>query len=338
MKAIAVTGPESIELVELPRPVIREYECLVKVTACGLCNSTDLKMIDGHVGDALHYPFILGHEGVGEVVEVGSRVRNFKLGDLVTDPAFRTEGETGYRPDCGHFVEYAVAQDFEAMAEMGIEDKAFRAHCTRRVSLPLSPADAAILLTFKETYSALKNFGFTPGMDVLLFGDGPIGLALIRLMRLLGAGWLGCVGHWDNRLERIKTDGGADCVVNGKTHDVKALLGGRSFDMIVDAVGASSIIKQGFPMLKTGGKIAVFGVLKQSDPGVTIRDIRNNTSLHVLQWPVGEHEVHDEVVDMVRSGQLDPRRFYSHTETLANFAEAVRKIRTREAFKVVVVM
>jgi L-iditol 2-dehydrogenase len=337
MKAAVVTAPGVLEIIDIPVPEIRDYECLVKTDVCGFCNSTDLKMIAGKVGGTAEiFPFILGHEGIGKVVEVGNKVKNYQLGDMVADPTLRFEAGSPYAVMCGQFAEYTIVQDLPVMEELGITDKAFRAHCSQRIAPGFSPADAVILLTFKETLSALNNFGFEAGMDVLLYGDGPVGLALTSLMRLRGAKWIGAVGHWDDRLEKIATLGKADVVVNEKKGGLDDALKGRRFDLIIDAVGASAIIKQSFARLKQRGRICVYGVLPDDDPGVNIQSFPNNTSLHVLKWPVGANDVHDEVVDMVKTGKLNPEDYYSHIEPLENIHEAVRKVTSREAFKVVI--
>ena len=131
MKAIAVTDIGKLEFVELPMPRVREYECLVKITACGLCNGTDLKHIDGTLENIVqNYPVILGHEAVGEVVEVGPKVKNFRVGDLITDPVPAVEDER-YDAGCAGFCEYGVVQDLAAMAELGLGPSAERRFARR---------------------------------------------------------------------------------------------------------------------------------------------------------------------------------------------------------------
>ena len=78
MKAIAVMGPNDIRVVDdVPKPVLGDYEALVKVHACGFCNGTDMQIITGTGGDLGNsvsiYPTVLGHEGAGEVVAVAKR-------------------------------------------------------------------------------------------------------------------------------------------------------------------------------------------------------------------------------------------------------------------------
>jgi hypothetical protein len=126
MKAVAVTDVGQLEFVEVPRPAIRDYEGLVRITACGLCNGTDLKHIDGTLGTIRErYPVILGHEAVGEVVEVGSQVRSFQLGDLITDPVPAIDSDA-VTASCAGFCEFGVMQDTAVMAELGLDESAYR--------------------------------------------------------------------------------------------------------------------------------------------------------------------------------------------------------------------
>ena len=79
MKAVCAKGDGTVEVVEVPAPDITDdYECLVRVTACGLCSSTDLKIIGyGSVGEMpIEYPTLVGHEGVGVIEKVGSKVKS----------------------------------------------------------------------------------------------------------------------------------------------------------------------------------------------------------------------------------------------------------------------
>lgn len=337
MKAVAVTDVGRLEFVDVPMPEIRDYECLVKMTACGLCNGTDMKTIDGTLGNVREqYPVVLGHEAVGEIIEAGSRVRNLKIGDVVTDPAPGFEGGP-IRPGCAGFCEYGVMQDLEVMRELGL-DKAAERRLTWRAAVvrqPMAPEDGAMLVTFKETLSAVRNFGVGEGTRVLLYGDGPNGLALAWWARHLGAAWITVVGHWDKRLERIARVARVDQTLNSGSEGVAADVGDRRFDLVLDAVGSVAILREGGRLLDRCGKLGVFGVLKNTEPDLSIRAIPNGASLQMLQWPVGANGVHDEVVGLVLDGTLTPSDFYSHVDTWENIADAVAKVRSREAFKVI---
>lgn len=339
IKAVAATSPGNVEIVDVPMPTINEYECLVKVKACGLCNGTDLKIIDGEISDlVVDYPVIIGHEGVGEVVEVGGKVRNIKCGDVFTNPAGRLEPGTPFVAMWAAMKEYAIVQDHQVMDEMGVERGAYTGFAARRIPAEICSEDAGVLLTLKECRSALINFGFRAGMDALVYGDGPTGLAIVNFLRTGGARWVGCVGHWADRLQRALDVGKADLVINSNEEDVADKVGDMRLDMVVDAVGSTAIIKQSSQLLKPGGKVCVFGVLKKKHSELSLIDLRNNTAVHMLNWPYQEHAVHDELVQMVLNGTLNLKDYYSHVMPLKDAAEAVRKVRSREAFKIVIKM
>ncbi len=338
MKAVAAPRKGKVEVVDVPMPHVEDYEALVRVRACGLCNATDLKIIDDHLSNwKVDYPVILGHEGVGEVVEVGSKVRNIQVGDRFTNPYGRIEPGTPYNRMWAGMVEYAIVQDQEVAEELGV-DRSRRVGARPRVPADVSFADASILLTLKECYSGIHNPGFEEGMDVLVYGDGPVGRALVRFMRLGGAGWLGCVGHHDDRLKGVKEVGGADLVVNSHREDVDDALGEREFDMVIDAVGSTQIILESSARLKPGGKVCVYGVLKPDDCTISLLELKNHTAVHMLNFPHREGAVHAEVVEMVQSGRIDPRNYYSHTVPIEEAPRGVEMIRSREALKVVFTM
>jgi D-arabinose 1-dehydrogenase-like Zn-dependent alcohol dehydrogenase len=68
MKGLFVTEKNKLEFLELPEPKISDYEVLVEVLACGICNSTDWKIISDEFGGD-KYPILFGHESVGRVIK-----------------------------------------------------------------------------------------------------------------------------------------------------------------------------------------------------------------------------------------------------------------------------
>ena len=337
MKAVAVLRKGEVGVVDVPVPTIAEYECLVRVQACAFCNGTDLKIIDDQFTESgLSYPIILGHESVGEVVEVGSEVESIRSGDVFTNPIGRLEPGSPYKALVGEMKEYCVVQDRAAMEQLGMDRRLYAGAMTRPVPASMAPEDASILLTVKEAYSALKNFGFAEGMDVLVFGDGPVGLALTRFLRLGNAGWVACIGHHDDRLDWIRKRGQPDLVLNSQREDVAQEFADRRFDIVIDAVGSTDVIKQGSHLLKPGGKVGVYGVLKRNHSTMALSGLRNNTTLHMLNFPYQEHAVHDDILEMVREGAVDPRDYWSHALPADEIERAVQLVRSREAFKVVV--
>jgi len=340
MKAVAVMEAGRVEVVDIPIPECGEYECLVKVRACGLCNSTDLKIINNEISNVkVQYPIILGHEGVGEIVEKGSRVRNLKVGDIILSPRGKLAQGIPYKLMYGGMVQYGVIHDIKAMLEDGIElPFVLERYPGRKIPKEIGFEDAGVILTLKENYSALINFGIKPGMDVLVYGDGPVGMGLVNFSRVKNAGWIACVGHRKERLDKILNIAKADMVINSHSESVDEKLGDRHFDLIIDAVGKTDIIKQAAKRMKPGGKVGCYGVLKPSDSTIDLLDLPNNINLHMLNWPYREHDTQDEIIDMILTGKINPKDYYSHVLPVEEAARAVKMVETREAYKVVLKM
>jgi threonine dehydrogenase-like Zn-dependent dehydrogenase len=337
MKAVAVTAPGKVEIVDIPMPEVQDFECLVKVRACGLCNGTDLKIIHDEVSTTpVEFPVILGHEGVGEVVQVGKKVRNLHVGEVYLNPHGRIMPGSPFKSMWANMVEYGVLPDYQVMDELGVEGPRHGAN----LSIPpqIDPIDGGVILTLKECFSAVRNLGFQAGQAAMVYGDGPVGLALVNFLRMAGAAWIGCVGHQPQRLEWFASHSQPDLIVNSHEASVTEMLGERRVDLVIDAVGSTTIIRQASHLLKPGGKVGVVGVIKNKDATLSLLDLANHTSVHMLNWPYREHATHQEIVGLILQDRIKPKDYYSHTIAMQEAAEAVEMTATRKAFKVVLKM
>jgi threonine dehydrogenase-like Zn-dependent dehydrogenase len=349
MRAVAVEEagiPAKIACVDIPMPNITEYECLVRVYACGVCSSTDIKIAHGdhpvNEGFPLIYPLILGHEGAGEIVEVGKKVRNLKTGQRVTCPFLGNSiPNSKYHLGYGGMVEYSKALDYRAAKEDGIDHPVLKMwpeeidHLTQVFPDDIDFVDAVMILTFKENYSALRNFGIKEGMDILVFGDGSISMGLSLFLRPYNVKSVTVIGHHDERLERINKISKPDRLINSHRKNVTDALNGEKFDIVIDAAGSTEIIKQGAKFLKPGGKVCVYGVLSQGKSTIDLYDIPNNTGVQILSAPYHEFRTHSDIINLIHKGFVKAKDFYSHVLPVEQAAEGIRLIETREAFKVV---
>ena len=214
MKAAVVTQWDKLEVMDVPVPKIGPYEALVKIKVCSLCNGTDLKIIAGHLPwvPESDLPVILGHESVGEVVEVGAKVKNFKVSDRVFRPGGPTEG---FGSGWGGFAEFGRVTDVKAHAEDPQAPPIVHgaAPMLDRIPPEVDDEDAAIAITIKETLSWLWKFGLKPLSSVVITGVGPVGLSFIENCRLLGAGKIISLGRRDEARERALAFG-ADHYIN----------------------------------------------------------------------------------------------------------------------------
>jgi threonine dehydrogenase-like Zn-dependent dehydrogenase len=143
------------------------------------------------------------------------------------------------------------------------------------------------------------------------------------------------VGHHDDRLARIMEVSRPDLTINSHKEDVKTLLKGRRFDIVIDAAGSIEIVKRGARFLKPGGKVCVYGVLGKGKSTLDLYDLPNNTAVQIMSYPYHEHRTHDTIVDMMLRGIIKASDFYSTVLPVERAAEGIHMLETREAFKVI---
>ncbi len=342
MKAVAAFGNGQAGLVEIPIPEPDDYSCLTKILYCGLCNGTDTKLLHDRVANKkIIYPTILGHESVGIIVRIGKKVRNWKVGDRVVSPIGTIAPASGYTSSFGQMAEYGITHDIRAMMEDGIDLKGQPPVPDYRGKLipdGMSYRDAVMLLTFKENYSALKNFGLSAGDRLLICGDGPVAMGIASIARYLGAAEIVVIGHHDERLEHIGRYVDIDMLINSKKTDALEKLSGRNYDMLIDAVGNMDTVRSLSVLLRQRAVIGLYGVLTKQMADINLFDFPNNVSLHMLNWPYGEHRAHEEVCELVEKGVLVPSRYYSHVIPMEEVENGFKMIENREAFKVILKM
>ena len=354
MKALAVTGPGKVTIVnDVPIPEIRDYEALVCVKACGLCNGTDMQIINGTLakeeglGD---YPTVLGHEGAGEVIEIGKKVRHIKLGDKFIHPNLRLETGNGYTKTHGGFAQYGVVPDVQSIVEDGYDVNDIPSmtgygpfsyaytegpNTIGRIRKEIDFIDGGVLVSLSECYSAALNFGIAKGSEVLIYGCGPMGLGVIRFAKLLGAKNVTAIDAIDERLEMAKTIGHADDIINFKKQNVDEILNGKLFDFAIDIVGASSILTEASFHCKKNGTVGSMGVLKVNDSVLNVAHLKNTVSLHMLNFPYRQYQVQDDLQKFIIDGAINPKDYYSHVLPWEDIETALELVRTKKALKVI---
>ena len=320
MRGLAVDQNGKLSVPELAMPIYNENQALVKTLSCGVCNGTDGKLIHGTFKNMEEYPMLLGHEGVGRVVEVGKNVTKYQKGDIVLLP-FLYEKQDGYAQGWGAYAEYAVVGDEGAFARAGKGigtpeyDEGCWAQTIIRANDKVDPVGAAMIITFREVLSAMKRFGFAENESILIFGAGPVGLCFTRFAKLLGMGPVVTVDVYDDKTQEAARMG-ADVVINSKKQDVDAEIK-RMFpqgvDNIVDAVGINALINQAMKLVKYNGKICGYGISAKLDMQLDWSTGPYNWTLQFVQFPskYEEYTVHRQVMAWINAGMLDPMDFIS---------------------------
>jgi threonine dehydrogenase-like Zn-dependent dehydrogenase len=256
MKAVVVTEQGKIAVVnDCPMPAVGPYDALVRIETCGFCNGTDTRIINGEMSceqGLRAYPTLLGHEAAGVIVEVGPKVRHLGVGEKHihiqgADPAGRP-----YTSTHGQMAEYGTLTDYAAMQEDGLAVPAGAPLKPSRLPDDFDLVDAGVLLPLCECLSAVKNFGIDGGTDVLVYGAGPMGLAMMRYMRILGARRspvsIPCPSGWTRRC-------GPGWIAPRHAQVSVRCPERPAFDRVVDAVGLSAGIMEGTRRLRPYGVV-----------------------------------------------------------------------------------
>ncbi len=337
MKTLVIAKDGSISIQEVNKPRYNEYQALVRTIACGMCG-TDVKLIHRTFKgfpESL-YPIMLGHEGVGEVVEVGAKVTGFKVGDRVLLPFVDPDEENnpGLGSGWGAMSEYAVVCDPEAPWPDGAPDCAF---AQTVLDDDLDSVDAVMLVTFREVLSSIRYFGIKPTDSVVVFGCGPVGLTYMKFMSLLGVENLIACDILPEKLAQAK-EHGATYLINSRESDVRAevrKIFPEGVDFVLDAAGFPAIVNQGMGLIKDRGTVLCYGVPEKEEITIDFSRADYNWRVIYQQMPRKreEGEAHKQVLEWMRSGALNIKDFISDYFDFADSVEAYAKLLERKVLK-----
>ncbi len=263
MKAVCWFGKEDIRVEDVPDPrILNPRDAIVRVTRTAICGS-DLHLYDGYI-PTMEQGDILGHEFMGEVVEIGPGVNNLKVGDRVVVPftiacgrcffcqqglwstcdnsnpnawmmeqmyGYSGSGLFGYSHLMGGYAGGQAQYARVPFADVG------------PIRIPDGIDDEQVLFLsdiFPTGYQAAENCNIKPGDVIVVWGCGPVGQFTIRSAFMLGAERVIAIDRIPERL-RLAAEGNAE-TVNYEEHDdiiqvLKDMTGGRGPDACVDAVG-----------------------------------------------------------------------------------------------------
>jgi threonine dehydrogenase-like Zn-dependent dehydrogenase len=329
MKAIIVEEVGKIVIRDVPEPEMGEYQARIKVVAGSICNSTDAKILHGEFAGPP--PAVLGHEAVGRVVDIGPKVRNYKIGDMVLRPSIPGVPDMGIGSAFGSFVEYGLATDAWAQAEDSGEERP-AGHDQVACSSDWDPQDLVQGITLKETLSFLHSFGVGKGHSLLIFGTGPVGVSFSLWGRYLGCEQVIVVGRRDAACYRAKEFGRATHAINNRVDDVPRAVRSIVPDGVthaIEAIGDNDVLEDCLNSLAQGGQVGIYGVAPASQGRSPLLDDKRISSAGPC-----EALAHNEVMEQVRKGTIPSRDFLTHELDYTECARGFELLESREAFKV----
>jgi len=313
------------------------HDLLIKVAATGICG-TDLH-IDRWAGAfqfiAPLLPVTLGHEFTGEVVEIGTEVQGFKLGDrVVVQPAFSCgkceECLSGRHHDCVN----RIGMGLQASGGFAKFVTAPAKHCLH-VPSSIDAELGALIEPLTTSAQSVSLGNVKPGDRVVVFGPCPIGQGAAIFARRAGAAQVVVVGHGDiARFETLRTLGFDDLVDLGEADGQAKLtkLAGKGFDVALEASGAPPVINIGLSALKPYG-IFVLAGMPEKPAGLDVMLIVQGRK-HMVGCSRAPDTAWHEVIEALAQ---DPQQFLpmiTHRLPLAEALEGFHLAHSRAASKV----
>ena len=264
MKAVCWTGRNSVAVEDVPEPkILNRRDAIVRITSTAICGS-DLHLYDGYV-PTMKRGDVLGHEFMGEVVELGPDVRNLAVGDRVVVPfpiscgscnacsaelyslcensnpnARLAEKLWGHSP-CGIYG-YSHLTGGYAGGQAEYARVPFADVGPLKIDNGFTDEQVLFLTDiFPTGYMAAEMCDIEPGDVVAVWGAGPVGLLAAASARLLGAERVIVIDRFEYRLRMARERAGAETIdyedVDSVNETLKAMTGGRGPDACIDAVG-----------------------------------------------------------------------------------------------------
>lgn len=316
-----VTAPGRIEYRDRRLPDLHGHGVLVKVKAVSICGG-DLHIFKGK-HPAAPLPVPIGHELSGEVLKTGKNVSKVREGDrVVVEPViicgqcvFCQGGEYNlctnisfqYRKGQGGFTPYFIADE----------------NWVHQLPQSTSFEEGALIEPLAVAVHAVKKGGIQFGHTAAIFGAGPIGLMVLLLTKLSGAGETFVVDVQDFRLEKAEELGASEAI-NGSRRDSVEYIFDRTDQLGVDrafeAVGIEKTLVESLKVLKKGGTSIVVGIFEDQDIRIPANIfVQKEIALIGSQGYCWDFQV---ALNLVERGDLKLEEIITHTLPLSALQQA----------------
>ncbi|MGH7908212.1 MAG: glutathione-independent formaldehyde dehydrogenase [Candidatus Binataceae bacterium] len=367
MKALVYNGVRDVSIKDVPDAKIeRPTDALVRISSTNICGS-DLHMYEGRTD--VEQGKVLGHENLGEVIEIGESVARIKAGDWVCLPfnigcGFCKNCERGFTGSC------LICNPGSAGAAYGYADMGpYKGGQAEYLRVPFAdfnclklPADAEekekdyVMLAdiFPTGYHATELAGVSPGDSVVIYGAGPVGLMAAYSARMRGATDVMVVDRHPDRL-RLAEKIGAIPIDDSKNSPVDQVMKntrGEGADKGCECVGYQAHDTQGHEhpnmtlnnlvkSVRPTGAIGVVGVFVPQDPkasnelskqGQIAFDIGLffNKGLRMGSGQCNVKAYNRQLRDLIHEGRAKPSFLVSHELPLSQAPDAYRHFDARE--------
>ncbi len=319
MKAAQIVTPkEPLELKDMEIPKPNESEVVVKVKAVGVCHS-DLHLWDGGydagagvflkaTDRGVKFPVTPGHEVVGTITQIGSSVKEFKIGDEIlvypwigcgVCPACKAENENlcdaprslGVFQN-GGYAEYVLIPHFKYLIKI--------------TGIDLEGA-ASLACSGLTAFTAVKKTNASAGQFLVIIGAGGLGLMSIQIAKAITKATIICADLDDNKLVAAKKLG-ADHTINSKDPEavqkIISICNNNGAECVIDFVNAPPTVKMGLAILRKRGNLILVGLFGGAAeivlPTIPLKAITIQGAY------TGNYKSLVELVELAKKGGINP--------------------------------
>jgi 2-desacetyl-2-hydroxyethyl bacteriochlorophyllide A dehydrogenase len=318
---------------ECPKPSVGSSDVLIKVLASGICG-TDLHVFSGKSKGKPNV--IRGHEFCGRVEELGSDVKGFEIGDLVSvDPNIF----------CGYcyFCRRGEIHLCENLLALGVDiDGGFADYCVvpykQLYKLPkdITPEEGAMMEPTACALHGIERVNIKPGDTVLIIGGGALGIILLQLAYIYGASLVFLVEPVEEKRDIAKS-------LNAHTLDPTKVdvvseikkLTKIGVDIAIEAVGGADTVKIAIDSVRRGGKILIFGVSSEKDLINLSPFLVYYKELSIFGSFVNPY-TNTRAIELIARKRIDVKKIISHRFPLLEINKAVEMGLSGKALRVVI--
>ena len=341
MLAAVLEGVKKMVLKEVPVPEVEADGVLVRVHACGICQ-TDYCAYTGRRTN-WKPPIIIGHEISGVIEEMGEKVEDWEKRDEVALSPVISCGECyNCKLGLGHYCTNGKVIGGEG--QKIVLDGGFAEYLSVPTSVLYKKPEnvsfeaAALAEPLAGSYKGLIEYtDLKVGEDIIIIGAGAMGLLVMLIAVAAGAGNIIMVDIVDFRLEKA-LELGANYVINPKKEDVKKKIYEiceKGPDIVFEAAGVFDAAKLTFDLTRRGTRINMFGVIIPGTIPVSPAEIHFQETRMDASFSVNPR-VMVKSIELMRKGKVNPDKVVTHKFPLSEMNKALETVESPERIKIMI--
>lgn len=351
MLGVTFHGTGDIRVTDVPEPeIVEPTDAIVRVTLAAVCGS-DLHIFNAGAAFGFEEGQRLGHEFIGTVEAVGNAVTGFKAGDRVLASCSVADGTCTYCQEelassCDRWSLFGWAARVwqHGGSVQGGQSEFVRVPLADGTLHPMPESLAAaehemkllpLVDVMSTAWHGLTRGGAQAGNNVVVIGDGAVGLSAVHSAAAMGAANVICAGHHPDRLALATQLGATETLATRDTDEIKArvleLTDGQGAHVVVDSISGKDSMATAHATVRAGGAIACLGMdhFMGKTPEVNWFDqfLRNITITGGL---VPGKAYLPRLLELVESGRMDPSPMLTHRLPLTSGADGYKMMAERQ--------